>query len=135
MDLWNWSLSFQKRIQNVLLRLINQHHQHTKEKVVNKLLHKWKTSGRFSNIMRKSEESTKTSWYNFVNKVKDLLSPKQKGKSNCWHKCCKKNKVRVKNYIENFKEIFERVKSWNYKCRCKSCKNGRIRNRIQRAVW
>ena len=63
------AIIFSETNTNILLRLINQHHEHTKEKVVNKLLHKWKTSGRFSNIMRKSEQSPKTSWYNFVNKV------------------------------------------------------------------
>ena len=81
MDLWNWPLSFQKRIDNILLRLIKQHHEHKKEKVVNKLLHKLNISGHFSSITRKSEQSTKTSWNNFVNKVKDLLSPKQREKA------------------------------------------------------
>ena len=62
---------------NIVLRLINQHHKHLKEEAVTKLLHKLNTSNRFDYKMRKNEQSTKTSWNVFVNKVEDLLFPKQ----------------------------------------------------------
>ena len=66
---------------NIVLRLIKQHHKHLKEEAVTKLLHKLNTSDRFYNKMRKNEQSTKTTWNVFVNKVKDLLSPKQSEKA------------------------------------------------------
>ena len=62
---------------NIVLRLIKQHHKHLKEEAVTKLLHKLNTSNRFDYNMRKNEQSTKTSWNVFVNKVEDLLFPKQ----------------------------------------------------------
>ena len=64
---------------NIVLRLIKQHHKHLKEKAVTKLLHKLNTSDRLK--MRKSKQSTKISWNVFVNKVEDLLSPKQSEKA------------------------------------------------------
>ena len=62
---------------NIVLKLIHQHHKHLKEEAVTKLLHKLNTSNRFDYKMRKNEQSTKTSWNVFVNKVEDLLFPKQ----------------------------------------------------------
>ena len=62
---------------NIFLKLIHQHHKHQKEEAVTKLLHKLNTSNRFDYNMRKNEQSTKTSWNVFVNKVEDLLFPKQ----------------------------------------------------------
>ena len=62
---------------NIFLKLIHQHHKHLKEEAVTKLLHKLNTSNRFDYKMRKNEQSTKTSWNVFVNKVEDLLFPKQ----------------------------------------------------------
>ena len=62
---------------NIVLRLIKQHHKHLKEEAVTKLLHKLNTSNRFDYKMRKNEQSTKTSWNVFVNKVEDSLFPKQ----------------------------------------------------------
>ena len=61
---------------NIVLKLIHQHHKHLKEEAVTKLLHKLNTSNRFDYKMRKNEQSTKTSWNVFVNKVEDLLFPK-----------------------------------------------------------
>ena len=44
-------------------------------------MHKFNISDRFYKRMRKSEQSIKTSWNIFVNKVEDLLSPKQSEKA------------------------------------------------------
>ena len=66
---------------NIALKLIHQHHKHLKEKAVTKLLHKLNTSDRFYYKMRKNEQSTNTSWNVFVNKVEDLLFPKQSEKA------------------------------------------------------